>query len=275
MTRGRRTCKILKEIRKQIAEKNDIEYVTSECTFQGECEGTCPKCEAELRYLENELNKRRQLGKVVAVAGISLGLASTFAACNTPQKQPDTPISKQKIIADTVNMDTIPAITQPKMSECLIEIVGDVIRLEDFEVEKENIDIFDDVVDVGEITPADVINTDKTSRNIHETAGIVFETLPEYPGGDEARIKFIQKNLVYPQEAKEQKVSGKVFVGFVVEADGSLTNFSILRSVHPLLDEEALRVVKLMPKWKSGEQMGKPVRVQYQFPITFSLDDEK
>jgi len=86
MTYGKRTCKILKEIRQQIAEKNDIEYVTSECHFRGECEGTCPKCEEELQYLENELNKRRQLGKAVAVAGIALGIAATFPDCKTPQQ---------------------------------------------------------------------------------------------------------------------------------------------------------------------------------------------
>ena len=57
MTRGKQTCKILKEIRQQIADRNDIEYITSECHFQGECKGTCPKCEAELQYLENELSK--------------------------------------------------------------------------------------------------------------------------------------------------------------------------------------------------------------------------
>jgi len=83
MTYGKRTCKILKEIRQQIAEKNDIEYVTSECHFRGECEGTCPKCEEELQYLENELNKRRQLGKAVAVAGIALGIVATFPDCTT------------------------------------------------------------------------------------------------------------------------------------------------------------------------------------------------
>ena len=107
MTRGKKTCRILKEIRKQIAEKNDIEYVTSECTFQWECEGTCPKCESELRYLENELNKRRQLGKVVAIAGISLGLASTFSACNSPsQKQSNTHISgKEEVLEGIIMLD--------------------------------------------------------------------------------------------------------------------------------------------------------------------------
>ena len=82
MTRGKKTCKILKEIRQQIADNNNIEYITSECHFQVECKGTCPKCESEVRYLENELNKRRQLGKAVAIAGISLGVVGSFSACN-------------------------------------------------------------------------------------------------------------------------------------------------------------------------------------------------
>ena len=98
MTRGRRTCKILKEIRQQIADKNDIEYVTSECHFRGECEGSCPRCEEELKYLENELQKRRQLGKAVAIAGISLGMAGTFSDCKTHYPQINTPI----IASDTV-----------------------------------------------------------------------------------------------------------------------------------------------------------------------------
>jgi hypothetical protein len=79
MTRGKQTCKILKEIRQQIAEKNDIEFITSECHFQGECSGTCPKCESELAHLENQLKKRSQLGKAATIAGISLGIAGTFA----------------------------------------------------------------------------------------------------------------------------------------------------------------------------------------------------
>ena len=81
MTRGRKVCNVLKEIRKEIAARNEIEYVTSECTVEAECSGTCPKCESEVKYLENELNKRRRLGKAVAVAGISLGIAVIAPAC--------------------------------------------------------------------------------------------------------------------------------------------------------------------------------------------------
>ena len=81
---GKNKCKILKDIRKKIAEENDIDYVTSECKYQGECSGTCPKCEAELRYLENELTKRKNLGKTVAVAGIAAALVVGSAGCALP-----------------------------------------------------------------------------------------------------------------------------------------------------------------------------------------------
>ncbi len=78
---GKNKCKILKQIRKQIAADNDIEFVTSECKYQGDCSGTCPKCEAEVRYLEQELAKRQQLGKAVTVAGIAATLLVSTAGC--------------------------------------------------------------------------------------------------------------------------------------------------------------------------------------------------
>ena len=81
MAKGKQTCKILKEIRKQIAAENDIEFVTSECTHKGDCRGTCPKCEAEVRYLERELEKRQRLGKAAIFAGMTIGTAITAASC--------------------------------------------------------------------------------------------------------------------------------------------------------------------------------------------------
>lgn len=82
---GKSKCKLLKEIRRQIAAENDIEFVTSECKFQGNCSGTCPKCEAEVRYLEQQLLKRRQAGKAVAVAGIAAALIVTASGCIEPR----------------------------------------------------------------------------------------------------------------------------------------------------------------------------------------------
>ena len=74
MKRGKETCRILKDIRRQIAEANDIKFITSECRYQGDCLGTCPKCEAEVRYLEQQLSARHSAGKAIALAGISAGM---------------------------------------------------------------------------------------------------------------------------------------------------------------------------------------------------------
>ena len=94
---------------------------------------------------------------------------------------------------------------------------------------------------------------------------------PSYPGGDEARIKFLQENMKYPEEAKELGVQGKVFVTFVVEVDGSITDVKVLRGIGSGCDDEAVRVVKSMPKWIPGKQRGVPVRVQFNLPINFKL----
>ena len=82
---GKNKCRILKDIRRQIAEANDISYATAECKFQGECTGTCPKCEAEVRYLEEELAKRQKAGKAIAVAGIAAALVIGTAGCAMDQ----------------------------------------------------------------------------------------------------------------------------------------------------------------------------------------------
>ena len=82
MMRGKEKCKALKEIRQKIAEQNDIAFAVSECTHKGDCKGTCPKCEAELRYLERQLEIRKNLGKAVVVAGISAGMCAPMVACS-------------------------------------------------------------------------------------------------------------------------------------------------------------------------------------------------
>ena len=78
---GKAKCKILKEIRREIAESNDIYYVVSECPHQGDCTGTCPRCEAEVAYLERELKKRQALGKTVLIAGLAVSIAAATAGC--------------------------------------------------------------------------------------------------------------------------------------------------------------------------------------------------
>jgi TonB family protein len=101
----------------------------------------------------------------------------------------------------------------------------------------------------------------------------IVEQMPEFPGGMEALIEHVGKNIVYPEEAKKKEIQGRVFIGFIVEKDGSINEVKVLRSIGGGCDEEAVRVIKGMPKWKPGMQEGKPVRVSYQMPIVFKLDD--
>ncbi len=97
----------------------------------------------------------------------------------------------------------------------------------------------------------------------------VVENQPEFPGGVEARQQFLRDNLMYPEKAREAGIQGTVFVTFVVEKDGSFTDIRIIRGIGGGCDEEAVRLVKMMPRWEPGRQTGKTVRVQYNLPIRF------
>lgn len=97
------------------------------------------------------------------------------------------------------------------------------------------------------------------------------EQEPEFPGGESAMFQFIQKNVQYPMVAREQGIQGRVFVSFIVDKDGSISNVEIVKGVHASLDQEAMRVVKKMPKWSPGKSNGKPVKVKMRLPITFTL----
>jgi TonB family protein len=100
---------------------------------------------------------------------------------------------------------------------------------------------------------------------------MVAEQMPEFPGGMKELLKFLQDNLKYPENAMKNNVQGRVIVQFVVEKDGTLTEFKVARSVDPDLDAEALRVLQTMPKWKPGMQRGKIVRVKFTVPVSFKL----
>jgi protein TonB len=117
-----------------------------------------------------------------------------------------------------------------------------------------------------------IIYSPPVTEEIEETEPFTFvEEPPMFPGGNSALLKFIAENTVYPAEALENSIQGKVFIKFAVSADGSVKRLEITRSVHPLLDEEAKRVVSTLPKWKPGKQNGKPVPVWYSVPVTFEI----
>ncbi len=112
------------------------------------------------------------------------------------------------------------------------------------------------------------IKKDSVTSNIFN----LVEEMPEFPGGDAERIKYLKNNLNYPEVARKNGIEGRVFVTFVVEKDGSLSNVKILRGIGGGCDEEAVRVIENMPKWKPGKQKGRNVRVQFNMPIVFKLN---
>ena len=116
-------------------------------------------------------------------------------------------------------------------------------------------------------------NTTSEPQNTEEVFMVV-ENMPEFPGGLNACLKFLADHVAYPKEAAEKKIQGRVIVQFVVMKDGSIANARVIRSVDPLLDAEALRVIGLMPKWKPGTQRGQAVDVKFTMPITFRLDKD-
>ena len=99
----------------------------------------------------------------------------------------------------------------------------------------------------------------------------VVEVMPQFPGGQIAMLQYLMKNIKYPEQAMKEGIQGRVTVRFIVEKDGCISDVKPVLSVHPLLNKEAVRVVKSMPKWTPGKQNGKPVRVRFNLPVMFKL----
>ena len=120
------------------------------------------------------------------------------------------------------------------------------------------------------ITMADNSATKEADEVVQEELWIA-EPQPQFPGGQLALMEWIKQNKVYPQEAIDKGIEGRVIVKFTVEEDGTVTNGKIVRGVDPLLDKEALRLVSIMPKWKPARLDDKDIRTFYTLPITFKL----
>ena len=140
----------------------------------------------------------------------------------------------------------------------VIEIVEDEVEIEN-EIEIED-------------TESDEDEEIEIEEEDDEEFFMVVENMPEFPGGDLGLMKYIQKNVKYPAIAKEYNITGKVYVSFIVDKSGKVTNVKIVRGVDKNLDAEAVRVVKSLPKYKPGKQRGKAVRVMFTIPINFTLN---
>lgn len=168
---------------------------------------------------------------------------------------------EEEIIPITQQNTPPPPPPPPPAAPEVIEIVED-------DVEVEEIEMIDTEADAETI----VEEFEVVEEVVEEEIFTIVESMPEFPGGgQEALFKFLQKNMKYPQVAKENGIQGTVFVNFVVGKNGKIRDVKILRGVNKMLDEEAIRVVKAMPSWKPGKQRGKPVSVSYNLPIKFTL----
>ena len=263
MTRGKNICKQLKEVRKRIAEENGIPLEIKECTYKGECRGTCPRCEAEVRYLENALADKLSLGKVATIAGLSLGLA---AGCGQPILEGEE-IDPNYVDTFPDSTDTVqPADTAKPIwrepDDALDRIVaGDVMVLP-----------LDSAFPPESQTPNN--GTQIEEELVEGEASAMFgieevEEVPEFPGGLEALEKYLKENIQYPQESKAPHISGTVFISFTVDTDGTIKSPVILHDIGCGCGQAALRVVKQMPRWKPGKSQGKTVPVQFNLPVGF------
>ncbi len=233
MTRGRHTCNTLKAIRKQIAEANEIEYEPQECTHEGDCAGTCPACEAEVRYLESELLKRKKLGKKVAVAGIAMGMVG-LSGCGVGK------LIQPPLAGIPVMPPEPPVMVKDSLEK---ELMGKPLRMTE-----------DSILPV------------KANEKVLD--GIV-EEQPHFPGGQTALEAYLKENVQMPDE---ECVVGRVIVSFSIGKDGSISDAKVVKSLSPACDKEALRVVKAMPKWHPGKQLGKVVITKYSLPVTFKAE---
>jgi len=123
-----------------------------------------------------------------------------------------------------------------------------------------------------ELTNDEKIDVAEKPTEIVPQVFLVVEEMPKFPGGEKAMYSFIAKNIKYPEAAKKAGISGRVFLTFIVEKDGSTSDVSLLRGIGYGCDEAAIEVVKAFPKWKAGKQHGQNVRVQYRMPIKFELN---
>ena len=236
---GKKICKTLKDVRLQVARANDIPYEPAVCHHEGDCLGTCPKCDEELRYITEQLRWRSAMGKAVTVVGLSLGLMP-LASCQSG------------IFGHQVN----------GMLEPPPELDGDIAPR------------------VDSIAPANTQGADTTQKKMSKAAtavvqgdtaeqcvtlGMMPETQPTFPGGSKALLEWIDSNLQMPDECAQ----GRVIVSFRVEKDGSITGGKIEKSLSEGCDKEALRLVKMMPKWTPGSFNGERKAMTYMLPISF------
>ena len=215
--------------------------------------------------LENKKSLMTEIGLV-----ITLGIVLAAFEWSTTDVKIDTSgmieeaAVEEEIVPRQEEIKPPPPPPPPKMSD-IINIVDDDVELDD------ELDLQDTEAD--ENTTYDYQQEIAVVEEEEETQEVFFivEEMPVFPGGEEALRKFIAQSVKYPVIAQENGIQGRVFVSFVVNQKGEVTNVKVARPFDPNLDKEAVRVVQSMPKWSPGKQRGKAVKVSYTVPINFVL----
>lgn len=305
MKQGKRTCKILKEIRSNIAQRNEIDFCPQPCNFEEDCTGTCPQCEAELHYLERQIALRRAAGKAVTLIGIS---AATMQVNAIPQEVPSTPhvaleqndttsITLTGTVKDS-NGEPLPGATIVEKgthngtitdqqgrfklkvsgkSPILIQYIG----MNEREIPTDSLTgrtLLSIVMQEDNLLMGEVAVVEQAVENEGKEQampGMITETMPEFPGGMTELMRYMHEAIENLLKTKNVKppMPERTIVIVTIAADGSVQSPYILRSLSPEFDSIVLEAIRLMPRWKPGIQRGKPVPVKYTIPVSFQLQE--
>lgn len=221
---------------------------------------------------KSELEDKRfiffEIGLIISLATILYSLEfKSYLKSDIDKKSlviDDTP---EEMVEITLQNKEPPPPSPPEQTT-IIEIVDN-----DIEVEQEiKIDVeANQDTEMEEYNPIIESELEEDEEEAEEQVFMVVESMPQFPGGENGLMKYLSENISYPKAARESGIQGRVFVSFVVEKDGKVTNIIILRGIGGGCDEEAIKVVQKMPKWIPGKQRGMPVRVQFNLPINFTL----
>ena len=207
---------------------------------------------------------------------VLIGLVLVLSICYVAFEWTEQEVTKYEVVdADFLFEDEIdiqqttqetpPPPPPPAVQEVeVLNVVEDDVETETIEINTED----DKDVEVVIAPPVEA----PVEEEEEEVIFVVVESMPEFPGGQQAMMRYIGENIKYPVIAQENGIQGRVICQFVVEKDGKVTDIQVVRSSgEPSLDKEAVRVINSMPKWKPGKQRGKPVRVKYTIPVNFRL----
>lgn len=275
---GKNICKYLKGVRRQIAETNGIKLEIPECTFEGECRGTCPQCEAEVKYLEKKLTERRTLAKKIAIIGVAAGMSMASALDASAQSTSDTVRNCNLPPDDSEYQD---AISREMDNNTTITIGATPVKK--ITEESQILMGLTETIIIGFMPPrlTEDISTKVVARPFHGTLTTLpvensndkmTATAPQFPGGNTALQQFLSENIIYPEDAKNQQIEGTVIIQMRISESGKVSHVKVKTKVHPSLDAEAVRLVNSMPDWEPATLDGNCIRTKRLIYVSFSLN---